>query len=98
MLILLNTGWVAHRFGQWRWVLHAAAGVAFLVIGWAAANIVLVVQSLAPPADSSSAGWTFLTFAAAGFPLLLYSLWLCYIDSTREAYRAIAERYRRDGW
>ncbi|WP_426391933.1 hypothetical protein [Variovorax sp. R-27] len=98
MLILLNTGWVAHRFGQWRWLLHAVAGVVFLAIGWAAANIVLVVQSLAPTAESSAAGWTFLTFAAAGFILLLYSIWLSYIDSTRQAYRAIAERYRRDGW
>jgi uncharacterized membrane protein YedE/YeeE len=98
MLILLNTGWVAHKYGKWRWVLYAAAGVMLFAIGWAIANLLMVPSTLSPGADTAPALWTFIGFSIATVLLLIYSAWLCYTDEMHGTYQEVAERYRTQGW
>ncbi|MBS0427144.1 MAG: hypothetical protein JSR41_07635 [Proteobacteria bacterium] len=99
MLKLLDTGWVAYRFGKWRWVPYFAAGLVFMVIGWAATEILAVVQSMNPAgADAGVSPWPFALTAALALLLMIYSVWLCYVDGVREDYKKSAEHYRTHGW
>jgi hypothetical protein len=98
MLRLLDTGWIANRYGKWRWVHYAAAGIMLFAIGWAVSELLLVPRKLSPTADTSMAGWTLVGFSVASLLLFGYSAWLSYIDETRLAYEEVAQRYRTEGW
>jgi hypothetical protein len=99
MLILLNTGWVAHKCGKWRGGLYLAAALVLSSIAWAVSEIagVIATRGQPQPGDSPLAWFCVALMAGAGL-LLLYGAWLVYIDETRRAYVDVAERYRRDGW
>jgi len=98
MLKLLDTGWIAHKYGKWRWAHYALAAVFLFVFGLAIANFLTIPAKISPGADKSLAGWTFVVFGGLSLLVLIYSIWLSYIDEVHGTYIDVAERYRTHGW
>lgn len=99
MLKLLDTGWVAYKFGKWRWLPYFAAGLVFMVIGWAITEILMIARQMGPTAASTESPiWPLAVCFVAAFVMMGYSIWLCYIDEARGDYIERAEAYRTHGW
>lgn len=99
MFELLDTGRIAHKFGKWRWTVYFAAALCVFLLGWALAELLMIPSLMSSTAaDTSIAFWTFAAFSLISLILLVYSVWLCYIDEVRQAYRGAAEHYKVHGW
>ncbi|SES75432.1 hypothetical protein [Variovorax sp. OV084] len=98
MLKLLNTGWIAHKYGKRRWIHYALAAAFLFGFGFAIANFLTIPAMLNSGADTALAGWTFLSFACLSMLALIYSIWLSYTDEAHGTYVEVAERYRTHGW
>ncbi|TSD59067.1 hypothetical protein FFI97_001675 [Variovorax sp. KBS0712] len=99
MLELLDTGRIAHKLGKWRWTAYFATGVCVFLIGWAIAELLMIPSRMSPvAADSSPAFWTLAAFSLASLLLIIYSVWLCYIDEVHGKYIEVAQHYKTHGW
>lgn len=99
MLELLDTGRIAHKLGKWRWTAYFATGVCLFLIGWAIAELLMIPSRMSPVAvDSSPALWTLAGFSLPSLLLIIYSVWLCYIDEVHGTYIEVAQRYKTHGW